>query len=137
MEMSHQLVVICWMIWIIILAHQVAGRSTGPPSAACADITPEHSPDLPSTCTPPCPYSLQVTAINGVSVGPLTGSVEYSSSSDMFRSKLANTNSLKPPYNLSDDTITCLSLTCIIDKHEDSDCIIEGCTNEAFCSTTV
>ena len=83
--MSYQLVVIGL---IIILIHQVAGRSTGPPNAACADITPQHSPNSPSTCPQPCPYSLQVTAINGVSVGPLTGSVAYASSSDSFQSKL-------------------------------------------------
>jgi len=83
--MSHQPVVICLMI---ILIHQVAGRSSGPPSATCADITPQHSPNTPSTCPQPCPYSLQVTAINGVSVGPLTGSVAYASSSDSFQSEL-------------------------------------------------
>ena len=75
--------VICWIIFLI---HQVAGRSTGPPNTACADITPQHSSNSPSTCPQPCPYSLQVTAINGVPVGPLTGRVAYRSSSDMFQS---------------------------------------------------
>jgi len=83
--MSNQLVVICWMI---ILINQVASRSSGPPSAACTNITPQHNPNTPSTCPQPCPYSLQVIAINGVSVGPLTGSVAYASSSDSFQSKL-------------------------------------------------
>ena len=73
-------------ILIAILIHHVASRSTGPPSEACSTITPQHGESTASNSPQNCPYSLQVVSLNGVPVGPLTGTVGYASVSDVFGS---------------------------------------------------
>lgn len=50
------------IVWTIVLLHQIACYSTGPPELACNHGTPLHRPHLPVDRAELCPYLVNFTS---------------------------------------------------------------------------